>query len=390
MMSRSSGENIPLKRLESIICSRCPGAWRAGRQPRSSPCADGREEVAASDCEAAVPVLFVPESNAPSGPCDQACVLAAPAGGSKNAAISAATPVAAPEASGGSRDHFPARAAARRETYPYAAATNPRHGCAAPGPPSLACAAARILAKPWRCARQGEPSRPSITRPADIHPVMKHARVILSVTHFPNPSQPFTAGLTRSCRNLTDSPPRPAALPNHPEIKIRVELVIFFQRLQIAHRRSLRRRRQSIVDRDLVIAFVNSAALGEEQAHPNRHQHRECRGQHRTPEPRQPACLRLGHLFPQPRLQAHIKIRRRLRRTPFIQQRHRLPNSSIFPGTRRNPPDDPPISGVISIRPDAMSGIISRISSHFITPLPQFLFALSLPAYHFHQNECFL
>ena len=34
---------------------------------------------------------------------------------------------------------------------------------------------------PRRCARQGELSRPSITRPADIHPVMKRARVILPV-----------------------------------------------------------------------------------------------------------------------------------------------------------------------------------------------------------------
>lgn len=87
--------------------------------------------------------------------------------------------------------------------------------CAGATIPCLRCCA--NTPKPWRCARQGEPSRPSITRPADIHPVMKHARVILSVTHFPNPSQPFTAGLTRSCRNLTDSPPRPAALANHPE-----------------------------------------------------------------------------------------------------------------------------------------------------------------------------
>src|ERR1700691_1251903 len=59
-------------------------------------------------------------------------------------------------------------------------------------------------------------------------------------------------------------------------------------------------------------------------------------------------------------------------------------NSSSFPAHAPQPARCPPISGVTSIRADARSGIISRISSHFITVLPSpsfllFATAASLP-----------
>src|ERR1700683_1713280 len=117
------------------------------------------------------------------------------------------------------------------------------------------------------------------------------------------------------------------------QIEVGIQIVILLESLQIAHCRARLRLRLDL--RQITTArIVEIVVLGEEQARSDCHQHGERRRQHRTPEPCQPACLRLGHLFAQPRLQTHIKIRRQLRRTPFIQQRHGLADLCHLSGAR--------------------------------------------------------
>ncbi len=58
------------------------------------------------------------------------------------------------------------------------------------------------------------------------------------------------------------------------QIKIRIQIVIVLERLQIAHRRSRLRLRRRLDHRDyILIRHVSSAVIGQEQSDTNSHQH---------------------------------------------------------------------------------------------------------------------
>src|ERR1700733_14564616 len=72
------------------------------------------------------------------------------------------------------------------------------------------------------------------------------------------------------------------------------------------------------------------AVPGIEDAHTDAKEHSQRRSQHGTPEPLEPARLRLCHFFTQPSLQAHVEIRRWFWNLPLIEQRHRCAHRFQF------------------------------------------------------------
>src|SRR5215472_1982729 len=307
-----SAANQSLGRAGREACS-------ADRAPRSSLDAGDRVEVGASGRKAAALAASVLASGVPRFPCGSACAAAAAAANSRTAATVGAVSAAAPKAGVGRRDRFAKPVLALPGGGLYIAAANPRRGlvggdapCAAapPEPAAEAPPAAWLEADGRRFFARRRGWEASETPTKRRRPDSPQCTFPVSFVHFPTRSPRCNSAESRIGDDVL------LHIQIVEQLEICVHVVILVQCLKIADRAAGRFHHHG------GIGQVGAVPPRQQNTHTHSEQHRERTRQHRLPKPSypEPTRLRFRHFLPQAGFETRIKIWRRFRDLPFIEQ----------------------------------------------------------------------